>query len=222
MRTAIATLSLIATLTLGGATSALAGSGSLLTLGVGGGVGVLHEKQPGATTESTFVNQANVRLKLLYFLGVDYGVDLSQDASLKRPSDELQLAAKMRLTALIYAIPTKMVSLYLGFGTGGGDLADLVSLTNERNSYHAGLGLEVHLSDHVTFDISYYMIIPGVRSVERHVEELALASAQAQSQAGGGAPGSTGVGVSTGDEATVGDFITPQNFELMVRVFLFL
>ncbi len=200
--------------------NAHAGNHSPLTLGVGTGVGVLHAGQPDELATSTFVNQANVRLKALWLLGVDMSADLTHDPGLTQPDEALQFAAKLRMTGLLYAIPTEKVGLYLGVGVGGNDVGELFTVTGDGNSYHAGLGLEVNLTEHFSVDASFYVVIPGVRSIERHVERLALSSVE-------GAPGGAGwAGATdlspTSEEATVGDFVNLRNFELMIRVFLFL
>ncbi|MCA9517648.1 MAG: outer membrane beta-barrel protein [Myxococcales bacterium] len=199
-------------------TTALADGDSALTLGVGAGVGYLRATQPTAeNSDTTFVNQANVRLKALYVLGIDYSVDLSKGDDFVATGDELQFAAKMRLTTLLYAIPTQPASLYFGVGVGGREIGDLASFTSSTNSYHGGIGLEVALSDHISIDSSFYLVIPGVSSIERHVEQLALSAAAAQKSAGGASSLET-----TTASASVGDYVNIRNYELMIRLFIFL
>lgn len=212
-------LALAFALTLTLAAPARADHDSIVTVGVGAGVGVLRSAQPGALSETTFVNQANVRLKMLGVLGVDYSFDLGHDGA-TAPAEEVQYAAKMRLTALAYIIPTSKVSLYLGGGVGGGSVGELTSVTGAGNSYHVGGGLEVYLSGHIGIDTSFYLIIPGVRSVERHVEHLALTAAEQARDSG--APGPTDPGEVTLEQPGLGDFISPKNYELMIRFFVFL
>jgi len=191
--------------------TAQADNTSIVTLGVGTGVGYLHAYQPGADVGSnTFVNQGNLRLKLLNVLGLDYSVDLGHDGAAV-PEGQLQFDAKMRLTAIAYIVPTSKVSFYLGGGVGGSDAGDLVRVMGETNSYHVGAGLEVNLGAHVSVDTSFYMVIPGVRSVENHVEQLALSSGSSDLTGG-----------TSSDEPSVGDYVNPKNYELMIRVFLFL
>lgn len=192
--------------------SASADSTSIVTLGVGTGVGYLHSYQPGAEVgANTFVNQGNLRLKLFNLIGLDYAVDLGHDGG-AAPAGELQFDAKMRLTAISYIVPTPKVSFYIGGGVGGSDTGELLQVMADSNSYHLGAGLEVNLGAHVSVDTSFYMIVPGVRSVERHVEQLALSSTS----------GSGSVALQGDDEASVGDYVSPKNYELMIRVFLFL
>jgi len=188
--------------------TAHADADSVITLGVGTGIGYLHAAQPGQTGDTTFVNQGNVRLKVLSFLGLDYALDLGDDVQ-TADEGELQYGAKMRLTAIAYVVPTSKVSFYLGGGVGGADAGELFKLSSPGNSYHVGAGLEVYLSKHVSVDTSFYMVIPGVDSVSNHVEQLALSA---------NTPGGS-VSVA---EPTVGDYVSPKNYELMIRVFLFL
>lgn len=198
-------------------TTALADGDSAITLGVGAGVGYLRASQPSAErSDTTFVNQANVRLKALYVLGLDYSVDLSKGDDFVASGDELQYAAKMRLTALLYAIPTQPASLYFGVGVGGRDVADLARFSAPANSYHGGIGLEVALSDHISVDSSFYLVVPGVRSIERRVEQLALSAATAQKGVSGASA------LETVKTPSVGDFVNIRNYELMIRLFIFL
>ncbi|TNF23582.1 MAG: hypothetical protein EP329_27190 [Deltaproteobacteria bacterium] len=204
------------TLTAVGMVLALAGTAhadadSIVTVGLGTGVGYLHAAQPGASGETTFVNQGNLRLKVASFLGLDYSVDLGRDVQ-SADDGELQFGAKMRLSALAYLIPTSKVSFYIGGGVGGANASELFQISSAGNSYHVGAGLEVYLSKHISVDTSFYMVIPGVDSVSGHVEQqLALSASSAA------ASGSTSV-----NEPTVGDYVSPKNYELMVRFFVFL
>ncbi|PKN55086.1 MAG: hypothetical protein CVU56_23155 [Deltaproteobacteria bacterium HGW-Deltaproteobacteria-14] len=204
------------TLTCVGLVCAFAGTAhadadSILTVGVGTGVGYLHAAQPGETGETTFVNQGNIRLKMFSILGLDYSLDLGKGVQ-SAGDGELQYGAKMRLTAIAYVVPTSKVSFYLGGGVGGANAGELFQLTGAGNSYHVGAGLEVYLSGHVSVDTSFYMVIPGVDSVSNHVEQqLALSAAAAGTS-----------GATASPEPSVGDYVSPKNYELMIRVFLFL
>ncbi|MFT7580001.1 MAG: hypothetical protein ACI9MR_001668 [Myxococcota bacterium] len=202
--------------------TAVAGNYSPLTIGVGGGIGVLHEAQPDGDPSSTFVNQANVRLKALWFLGLDFAYNLGRDEIVVKPGEELQYAARMRMTALIYAVPTKTVGFYLGVGVGGDDIGELGSFDAPGNSYHGGAGLEVNVSDHVSIDASFMMIVPGIRSVENHVEHLALSAVEDQNDVGETGGTQTQANPLAPDSVGASDFFDLRNFELMVRIYLFL
>ena len=73
--------------TLAGVGAAKADGSSVVTLGVGGGIGIHEASAPDAKAETSFLNQANVRLKLLYFLGVDFAYDLSKSEDLREAVD---------------------------------------------------------------------------------------------------------------------------------------
>jgi len=198
---------------------------SILTIGVGAGVGYRHAAGPGQTAAMEFVNQANVRLKMLWILGADLSVDLAKDTELTEAStDNLRYAAKMRLTALFYPIPTDVFELYLGMGLGAGKKEELFSVTSPGNSYHIGGGFEIHLNDHFTIDASFYMVVPGYASLKTHVEQLAyqIADETNQNVQNGNTPPPSTVDDLPLPDITVGDYITPTNYELMIRIFLFL
>lgn len=191
---------------------AFADGDSILTLGVGGGVGISKSSAPGGDASTAFVNQANVRLKLLYFLGVDYAYDLAHDPNLVKPTDELQFQAKMRLTALLYPYQGEHVAFYLGAGVGGTKLSELINVAGDGNSYHAGLGLEFHIASHLSIDMSFMVVAPGVKSIERAaVAEIAAAYAE------GGADA-----VQQLKTPGIDEFISLRNHEFLIRFFLFL
>lgn len=205
-------------------TAARADNDSILTLGVGAGVGWRHAAGPGDEAEMKFVNQASARLKMLWILGLDLSVDLTKDGDLTEVKDgDLRYAAKMRLTALLYPMITSSFAIYLGTGVGAADKSELFSVTSPGNSYHMGGGFEVHFDDHLTLDCSFYMIVPGYRSVKGHVQKLALSIAEeAAAGVANGQPAPQSVSDLPLPDLTVGDFITPNNYEFMVRIFVFL
>lgn len=205
-------------------TDTRAGNNSILTVGVGAGVGYRNAAGPGEVAGMEFINQATVRLKMLWVFGADLSVDLAHDPALTEADpNKLRYAAKMRMTALFYPIPTDVFGLYLGAGVGAGRVGELFSVTSPGNSYHAGGGVEVHVNNHFTIDASFYMIIPGYSSVRNHVEQLALkiADETASDIANGGAA-PTSIDDLDLPDLTVGDYITPTNYELMIRIMLFL
>lgn len=186
---------------------------SALTLGVGGGIGIHKAAGPDEKADTAFVNQASVRLKFLWVLGVDYSYDLTRDAALQEPTaGELHYQAKMRLTALLYPYSGEYVAFYLGAGIGGGHLQDLAKFDAPANSYHAGMGFEFHLADHFSIDMSFMLVAPGMKSIESAAVarvEAALASGGTEAVAKLEAPG-------------LDEFVSLKNHEFMVRLFLFL
>ena len=191
---------------------ASADGSSIFTLGVGAGVGIHKAGAPGGDAATAFVNQANIRLKMLYFLGLDYAYDLAHDPKLTTPTEKLQFQAKMRLTAMIYPYSGDHVAFYLGGGIGGTSLDELKQVTGPGNSYHAGLGFEFHLASHLSIDMSFMVLAPGVQSVKRTaVAEVAAAYAE------GGADA-----VARLEEPGLSDFLSIKNHEFMIRMVLFL
>jgi len=192
---------------------AQASGSSEITLGVGAGIGVHKAGAPDAVADTAFVNQANLRFKFLWVLGLDYAYDFSRDARLVEPDpDDLHYAAKMRLTALLYPYNGEEIGFYVGLGLGGGKLGDLGRTDAAANSYHSGLGFEFHVSEHFSIDTSFMLVAPGRRSVENVAVarvEAALAAGDAEAIDKIEAPG-------------IDDFISLKNHEFMVRVFIFL
>ncbi len=203
---------------------AAADSDSILTVGVGAGAGLRHLGGGSfAPSETTFVNHGSVRVKMLWLLGADISVDLTKDDKLTEPAqDALVFASKIRTTALFYAIPASALSLYLGGGIGAPDVGHIFDPMSATNSYHVGGGLEVHLTDNFSIDLSYYIIVPSIGGIKREVERLAL---QVVDDFQGGSRAGEGAGVTEDlaiGDATVGDFVSAQNYEAMLRLFLFL
>ena len=197
---------------LGGAGAAQADGSSVVTLGVGGGIGVHAAGGPDVKAETAFLNQANIRVKLLYFLGADFAYDLSKSSSLREAEEgKLQYKAKMRLTAMLYPYSGDTVAFYLGVGIGGTKASELFKFDQLGNSYHAGIGMEFHLADHVTIDASFFLLVPGLKSIESNT----VARVEAALAKGGDtlakmkAPG-------------IDDFLSLKNNEFMIRLFLFL
>lgn len=193
---------------------AFADGSSIMTIGVGGGVGIHKTEHTGNQSETAFVNQANVRVKALYFLGLDFAYDMSRNADLVDiDPGELRMQAKMRLTGLLYPYSGEAAGFYLGGGVGGSRLGEVFSIDAPGNSYHFGAGLEFHLNDHVTIDTSFFLVMPGISSIttSRVAQiEAALATGKADEAR------------ALAENNDIGQFISFRNHEFMVRLFLFL
>jgi hypothetical protein len=215
MRTVLAAAAFVFGLGVSGfvADDARADGSSVVTLGVGGGVGIHKAAGFDLPAETAFVNQASVRAKLLWIFGLDYSYDLTRDMALVNPvAGELNYKAKMRATALLYPYSGEYVAFYLGAGIGGAKLADLTRIDAPTNSYHAGLGFEFHVASHFSIDTSFMILAPGARSIA----ETAVARVDA-ALANGGVDAVTQLEVPGFD-----DFVSLKNHEFMVRLFLFL
>ncbi len=190
--------------------TARADGDSIVTLGVGGGVGV--RQIGGAGAERGFINQANVRLKFLDYFGLDFSVDLQRDPTLVAVADDLQYKAKMRLTALVYPYNGEYVGFYLGAGVGGAKVADLKRFDAPANSYTAGVGMEFHVASHFSIDVSFMVVIPGASSIKNY------AIARVNSALDSGDPAE----LEEVSAAGLGDFVGLENNEIMLRLLLFL
>ncbi|MFT7583364.1 MAG: hypothetical protein ACI9MR_005051 [Myxococcota bacterium] len=203
---------IVAALALAGPAS-LAETGDGWSFGVGTGLGVHASESPDNAGDSGVVGDINLRGRFLWVLGLDMRFNL-QDEDAYKSDDTPQYAAKYRTTALIYVVPTDIVSVYLGGGIGATDFGDLLSTGAEGSSYHAGFGAEFYVSERFAIDASFMLLIPGWRSVERDVNrraELEIAAFQAN-------PSSTLPDVP--DDLPIGDYVSGDNFELMVRAMM--
>jgi len=193
-------------------TSAWADNDSIVTAGAGIGVGIHKAGPPNGDAQTAFVNQVNLRLKGLYILGIDLAYDLSHNDKLTTPSDDLQFQAKMRLTALVYPYAGEHMAFYLGCGVGGTSASETFAMKGDGLSYHAGVGFEFHLADHMSIDMSLMFVAPGMRSIRRNaVAEVAAAYADGGTAA-----------VERYDEPGLDDFISLKNHEFLIRFFLFI
>lgn len=214
MRASLATMAsvcLLAPALLSGA--ARADGDSIFTIGVGTGVGVRQTASTGEPSATAFVNQANLRIKFLEVFGLDYSFDLQHDPSLVTVSDDaLQYAAKMRLSALVYPYNGETVGFYLGAGIGGASTSDLTRFDAASNSYTAGVGFELHLASHLSIDASFMLVIPGASSIKN----VAVARVKSALE-------SKDVDEITNlSTAGLGDFVSLDNHEIMIRILLFL
>ncbi len=186
-----------------------ANGSSGITLGVGGSVGIHKEDGFDSLPETFFVNQANVRLKLLWIFGVDYSFDLTRDLKLIQPTEgKLNYRSRMRATALLYLYSGKQMSFYLGGGIGGAKFIDLTKIDSPSNSYHSGLGFEMHATQHFSFDISFMLLAPGVHSIiDNTVSKVDNAIKNNQKDI---------------ELPKIGNFLSFRNHEFMIRIFIFL
>lgn len=195
------------------AADARADGSSIVTLGVGGGLGMRQAAGTGVPSERALINQAGVRLKFLEIFGIDYAVDLTRDPALVTASeDALQYKAKMRLTALVYPYNGDDVAFYMGAGVGGAKLSELKRLDGPTNSYTAGVGFEFHVAAHLSIDASFMLVIPGASSIKN----VAVARVKAALESG------DTVEITRLNAAGLGEFVSLDNHEIMIRILLFL
>ncbi len=190
--------------------TALADSGSIITAGIGAGLGVSSTSQLGASAQTNFSTDISVRMKALYVLGLELGYSPTDHSS----QNGLVFSNDLRLSMLLYFVPTPVVSAYAKAGIEGDGLGALFSVSDSSNAYHFGGGLDIDVTDNVVIGLEFLMLVPGAASIENSVETLAndtLAQYEAALSAG-----QVPAGVETPAIPEVGDFISPSNFRLTV------
>lgn len=183
-------------------------------LAVGTGLGVHHSESPNNIGDSMMVADLNVRARFLWILGLDLRFNLEQDQQAVVLDDTAQYAARYRTTLMLYAIPTPVLSVWIGGGLGAVEGKDLLDPKAAGASYHVGLGLEVPVSERLAFDVSYLLLIPGAESLERDLDrrvDLELAAYRAS--------GSTRL-PSVPTSVPTSDYVSLSNFELLVRAMM--
>jgi hypothetical protein len=144
-------------------------------LGVGAGLGVGKHLEVDGGSDVSFINVASVRARAFWIIGVDYEFNLGRDRQLSGYHEyrELNYHAKMRLSTLLYSFSFANTAFYLRGGVGAAKLGELFSLDAPGASYHGGFGIEFDLDEHVMFDVSFTLVLPGVHSLtERAVIDL--------------------------------------------------
>ena len=127
--------------------------------------------------------------------------------------DTLVFQNSLRLSGLVYVVPTRYVSAYAKAGIEGGSLGALFRVTDPSNSYHAGGGLDIELTDHFTLGLEFLVLIPGYTSVEDHV--VGYVEREAVRVAGELAQGRIPTDVG-GNAPDTGDFLSASNFRLTI------
>jgi opacity protein-like surface antigen len=195
------------------ATPASAAAGDGWGLGIGTGLGVHSSGSPNNPGDSGVIADLNVRARFLWILGLDLRFNLQDDDAFTL-DDSAQYAARYRTSLLLYVVPTPILSVYVGGGIGAIEGSDLLDPRAEGSSYQAGLGIEVPVTARLALDASFMMIMPGEKSVERDIDrrvDLELAAYRA-------AP--TGNVPTVPTSVPTGDYVSPKNFELMLRAMM--
>ena len=199
LRSPTTTLLLLAAL----ATSpAQAASNSLFTVGVGTAVGVSQRTSLGSEPVATFASEVSIKIKALHVLGLELAYSPVDDIR----QGGLAFDSRLRLSVLLYVVPTSPVSFYVKAGLGGGDAADAVDVAGLTTSYHGGAGLDVNIGDHWVVGAEFLLLVPGVASIRSTLGDAAQSEV---SRAQGAAPAPRAV-------PSVADFISADNFRLQV------
>jgi hypothetical protein len=151
-------LTLIAALLLTAA-PAMAGSRSLLTVGAGSTVGLTHVLPITGGSANSMVSEVNIRLKMLRILGVDFSYNMTGEKAFGHGETYV---SQMRASALLYVIPTRVMSFYLAAGAGASDFGKLTSKKAGDKTYHGGAGLEIYVGKHIALTTEFLVLVPQV------------------------------------------------------------
>lgn len=137
--------------------SAHAGTDDWLTVGLGASAGVLQSGDD--VTRLSHELRAGVRL----FRGLGAEVSYNPGGAFARGA--LVYDSILRMSALLYVLPTRPLGGYLKLGLGNQAFSRLTEWTHPSASYHGGVGLELHLNTHVALHSELLLLVPGVRSL---------------------------------------------------------
>ena len=198
MKTLTTTLTTLAAALLFFATPAQAASTSLLTLGGGPTVGLTHVLPVTGGSTNVVVSEMNVRLKLLKVLGFDLNYNMTGEKELGHGE---VYSSNLRASALLYVVPTSVLSLYLSAGAGASNFSSLTSDSATNKSYHGGAGMEIYVGKHIALSTEFLMLIPQVDKIVVSQKPLRIDEM-----------GSLDTGSMTGPN--IADYISPKNFQL--------
>jgi hypothetical protein len=136
------------------AASALANSDSMLTVGFGAGFGI------STASEEPFgpVGEYKLRLRLLRVFGAELSYNPEAGFS---PQPGLIYDSPVRLSGLLYIVPTSPVALYLKGGVGGTAVKTALNINSKETSYHAGAGLDVKFGGHLVIGSEFLLLAGG-------------------------------------------------------------
>lgn len=192
----------IATIALAAATMLLpagaqAGSQSNLTLGLGSSIGLSHVVPVTGGMHNTVLSEMNLRLKLLKVVGLDLNYNLSGE----QPVGHGEVySSNLRVSALLYVIPTKRMSVYLAGGTGASSFSDLTSKSVSKKSFHGGGGMELYVGRHLAFTTEFLFLVPEVEKVVVTVQPLRV-------------DGSSSVDLGSIETPSASDYLSTDNYQ---------
>ena len=110
-------------------------------------------------------------------------------------------SSNLRASALLYVVPTSVLSLYLSAGAGASNFSSLTSDSATNKSYHGGAGMEIYVGKHIALSTEFLMLIPQVDKIVVSQKPLRIDEM-----------GSLDTGSMTGPN--IADYISPKNFQL--------
>lgn len=145
-------------LTLLAARGAWADSDSLVTLGFGTAFGVVRSD----TKASGMSSDLRARLRLVRALGAEIAYNATD---LQGPANATVQDSRLRLSALLYLVPTFPVGGYVKAGVGAPSFEQARRWVGDDVTYHGGGGLEVALGDHLVLGAEVLWLVPPVSDV---------------------------------------------------------
>ncbi|MBM4353393.1 MAG: hypothetical protein FJ109_06285 [Deltaproteobacteria bacterium] len=183
---------------LGLGNEARADSTSLLTMGLGSSVGLSHVVPVTGGSVNDVVSELNVRIKMLKVLGFDFNYNMAGE----NPVGHGEIyASSLRASALLYLVPTRVVSVYLAAGTGSSEFTDMLKASASKRSYHGGGGMELYIGRHLALSTEFLMLVPQVDRVVVSSQPLKV-------------DGNGSLDLSSLKTPTVKDYISADNFQV--------
>jgi len=193
----------------------------LRMIGVGFGTDVGYQQASGYRTESRtgLVSELDLQIDMLYVFGLELSYNVGDVLS---PSDHSGLVfdARYRLSGLLYVIPTEDASMYLKGGVGGHDLGEVAQTDSIGNSYHAGAGVEIYLTEELAIAAEFLLLAPGSQSVERVLNDRVEAVEERFGQAFSSLS-TQDIREVAGDQPDMSGFLSPENFQAKLGVRLY-
>jgi len=177
---------------------ARADSTSLLTMGLGSSVGLSHVVPVTGGSVNDVVSELNVRIKMLKVLGFDFNYNVAGENKVGHGE---VYASSLRASALLYLVPTSVVSFYLAAGTGTSEFSDMFKAGASKRSYHGGGGLELYVGKHIALSTEFLMLVP-------QVDRVVVSSQPLKVDAGGS------IDLSSLKTPSVTDYISADNFQV--------
>ena len=150
--------------------AASADSYSNLTLGVGTAVGVNHTTSFQSDSTASFNSEFSLKVKALRILGFEFSYAPTETET---AATDLVFDGSLRMSALLYVVPTRVVSAFLKVGISANNFGDLVKPIGATSSYHAGLGLEIEAGDNFVIGAEFLFLAPGLGSVKNTIQAYA-------------------------------------------------
>ncbi|MBC7793115.1 MAG: hypothetical protein H7Z43_05365 [Clostridia bacterium] len=116
-----------------------------------------------SSPDRTFVNSFGVQFKLLRIVALELNYAPIGTSNLAQQS--VRYDNPWSTSALIYIVPLTPVAGYLRGGAGNATVGTLLNLGNTTATYHAGAGIEVHLTKHIVLGAEFLWLIPGASQV---------------------------------------------------------